>query len=170
MTNYYIEKDSKIVMFDTDKIKIQTTLKFTPQYQGLEIKETERPIVLSDDLTYYVFADTPEYESEQEAKRKELFDKEFFNTSLGYIRRKVSMATGETKDFLCDLVPAMTTALSQGIATPIITYKEPDFTREIDLEYLVSLQEVKKVTPEFLQECSLQLSKDFLPTPLIEGE
>lgn len=121
------------------------------------------------DETTQTIIDNTNYEQEQAQARKDLFNNEFFLTSLGYIRRKVSMATGETKDFLCDLVPAMTTALAQGIATPIITYKEPDFTQEATLEYMVSLQEIKTVTSEFLQECALQLSKDFLPTPLIEN-
>lgn len=64
MTNYYIEKDNKIVLFDTDKNKIQNTLIFMPQYEGLEIKETQRPIV------DFRFADTDEYKSEQLAKAK----------------------------------------------------------------------------------------------------
>ena len=44
MTTYYIEQDGKIVLHDTNKNRIETTLKFMPQYAGLEIKETERPI------------------------------------------------------------------------------------------------------------------------------
>lgn len=55
MTTYYIEKDDKIVLHDTDKKKFQTTLKFMPQYKGIEIKETERPIENGE------FADTDEY-------------------------------------------------------------------------------------------------------------
>ena len=52
---YYIEKKGKIVLHDTDKKRIQTTLKFMPQYQGLELKETERPIENCE------WADTEEY-------------------------------------------------------------------------------------------------------------
>lgn len=44
MTTYYIEQDGQIKLHDTDKNRIQTTLKFMPQYAGLELKETERPI------------------------------------------------------------------------------------------------------------------------------
>jgi hypothetical protein len=71
MTNYYIQQDDKIVIFDTDKEKLQTTLVFMPQYQGLEIQETERPIVLCDDCGAFEFADTDEYKEHQEQKRKE---------------------------------------------------------------------------------------------------
>lgn len=59
---YYIEQDNKIVLFDEDKQKLQNTLHFMPQYAGLEIKETTRPIV------DFQFADTDEYKEEQAQK------------------------------------------------------------------------------------------------------
>ena len=52
---FYVEKDNKIVLFDEDRNKLQTTLSFMPQYKDLEIKETDRPI------ENFEFADTPEY-------------------------------------------------------------------------------------------------------------
>ena len=38
MINYYIENENKIIVFDTNKTKLQNTLNFMPQYQGLEIE------------------------------------------------------------------------------------------------------------------------------------
>lgn len=70
--NYYVENNGKIVLFDTDKEKIQNTLMFMPDLQGQEIKETQRPIVLSDDSSEFIWADTAEYLSEELAKAKEL--------------------------------------------------------------------------------------------------
>lgn len=55
MTTYYIEKDDKIVLHDTDEARIKRTLKIMPQFEGLELKETERPIENCE------WADTPEY-------------------------------------------------------------------------------------------------------------
>lgn len=55
MTTYYIEQDGQIKLHDTDRNRLVTTLKFTPQYKGLEIKETDRPIENCE------WADTPEY-------------------------------------------------------------------------------------------------------------
>ena len=52
---YYIEQDGQIKLHDTDKASIEKTLKCIPQYAGLEIKETERPI------ENFEWADTPEY-------------------------------------------------------------------------------------------------------------
>ena len=65
MTNYYIEKNNQILLFDTDKQKLQATLRFMPQFKDLQIKETQRPIV------DFEFTDTEEYISEQLAKAKE---------------------------------------------------------------------------------------------------
>ena len=97
------------------------------------------------------------------------FNKEFFLTSLGYIRRKVNMSTGETKDFLSDLLPVISIGIQSGQTVPIITYSLPDFTKELTKEYLESLQTVKNVTAQFVQECFLQLSNDFVPmSQLIE--
>lgn len=52
---YYIEQDSKIILHDTDKTRLERTLKFMPQYAGLELKQTQRPIENGE------FADTDEY-------------------------------------------------------------------------------------------------------------
>ena len=98
-------------------------------------------------------------EEEKQAEMLEQFNKEFFNTSLGYIRRKVTMATGETKDFLSDLLPTISMGVQMGQPVKIITYNKPDFTQEIT-DWTV-LQNEKTVTAEFVQECMLQLSRDF---------
>lgn len=57
---FYIEQDNKIVLFDEDRQKLETTISFMPQYQGLEIKETDRPI------ENFEWADTPEYIAKKE--------------------------------------------------------------------------------------------------------
>lgn len=64
MTNYYIEKDNKIIFVDTDLQRLQYTVTLS-EYSELEIKETERPII------NFEFADTPEYIAEELAKAKE---------------------------------------------------------------------------------------------------
>lgn len=101
------------------------------------------------------------YETELAQEREAQFNKDFFKTSLGYVRRKVSMATGETKDFLSDLLPTISMGVQMGQPVQIITYDKPDFTQEIT-DWTV-LQNVKTVTAEFVQECFMQLSNDFKP-------
>lgn len=117
-----------------------------------------------------VVDDTEEYEQEQIQTKQTQFNQEFFLTSLGYIRRKVSMATGETKDFLSDLLPVISMGIQSGQTVPIITYSLPDFTQKLTTEYLESLQSVKNVTAQFVQECFLQLSNDFMPVSQLQIE
>lgn len=45
---YYLQQNEKIVLFDEDKQKLQDTIAFMPQYQGLEIKEVEEGCVIYD--------------------------------------------------------------------------------------------------------------------------
>lgn len=109
---------------------------------------------------------TEEYEAQKAQERQKEFNKEFFLTSLGYIRRKVSMSTGETRDFLFDLLPAIEKSVSIGQPYPVIVYKQPDFTKEITTEYLVNLQEFKNATEQFCNECTLQIGTDFSGVPM----
>lgn len=69
MFNYYIERDNKILAFDTDRQALENAILAIPSFQGLEIKETTRPIV------NYQFADTEEYKAEQAQKEREELDK-----------------------------------------------------------------------------------------------
>ena len=62
---YYVEENNKIVLFDEDKEKLQNTLALMPQYRGLEILETDRPII------NFEFADTEEYKQEQAQKERQ---------------------------------------------------------------------------------------------------
>lgn len=63
---FYIELDGNIVLFSESREEITNTVnRYTPQYQGLEIKETDRPIV------DFQFADTIEYDMEKDKKEKE---------------------------------------------------------------------------------------------------
>lgn len=83
MTNYYIEKDGKILTANTDKEAVQNTLLFMPELQDLEVKETERPIVQLED-TSFVFGDTDEYLQEQLQKTKEAKIQEATDKAYAY--------------------------------------------------------------------------------------
>lgn len=69
---YYIEKENKIVLFDTDKEKLQNTLAFMPELEEAEILETDRKIIILNDE--FVFADKKQQELAQ-LKAKELVQK-----------------------------------------------------------------------------------------------
>ena len=68
---FYIQQDEKIVLFDEDKQKLQDTIAFMPQYEGLEIKEVEEGYVIYDFELM-----TVEEKKEKEAKKeRERLDK-----------------------------------------------------------------------------------------------
>ena len=102
-------------------------------------------------------------------KRKDEFEKSFFCTSLGWIRRKVTMKDGSVKDFLADLLLPIKAGMELGQAAQIITYRTPDFYEEMSLEYMESLQENKFPSADFIQECLLQTVKDFRGAETEEG-
>lgn len=121
---------------------------------------------IKEDKLYYIISDgklikNPNYEEQKAQIREAEFNSAFFNTSLGYIRRAVTMANGSKKDFLSDLLPAIFASVSAGRAVNIIAYDKPPFTE--DVTDWTQYQNQVIVTPQFIQECFLQLSNDFLP-------
>ena len=87
-----------------------------------------------------------EYLTEEEIaeKKQEQFLKDFFNTSLGYVSRKVHMKDGTIKDFLSDILPIL------EVNAPIITYNI-DGTQNVGV----------LVTNQFIEECKQQVLIDF---------
>lgn len=96
MTNYYIECNNHIVLFDTDKKRLLDTLSFTPQYQDSEIKETKRPII------DFQFADTEDYIQEQARKEKERIAQ--LNLTAADVERAIYRAKGMDFDDVVALV------------------------------------------------------------------
>ena len=140
---------------------------FLVQYNqnlGLEIVETESCVYAleADDIMQDgVPVKDSEYQNKIIAQRQAEFHKRFFNTSLGYVRRKVNMATGEIKDFLSDLLPVIAEGLKLGRTINMITYSLPDFTK--DISDLVEYQNFVSPNEQFVNECYDQLNNDFLP-------
>ncbi len=84
---------------------------------------------------------------EIQMQEQERIAKEFFNTSLGYVKRQVTMATGDVRDFLFDIKPTL------QVGVPIITYNL-DGTQNRGV----------LVTEQFLKECEKQVYYDFYGT------
>ena len=103
----------------------------------------------------------PNLENVLAQKRQTKFEQEFFNTSLGWIRRKVCMRDGSVKEFLTDLLIPIKTGMDLGHEVQIITYKTPDFNTELTKEYMETLQERKTATAEFIEECLMRSVRDF---------
>ena len=74
----------------------------------------------------------------------ENFARQFFNTSLGYVRRKPYVkGTGEYKDFLSDIVSGL------KVGDTVLTYT------------VEGKQQIATVTEQFISECVQQYNRDF---------
>lgn len=141
------EKEQFYVKYNHNQgLKIEETSKALYALEANEVMKNGKPVI------------NPDYEKEQAQKRQEQFETDFFLTSLGYIRRKVTMANGDIKDFLADLLPSIAMGVQFGQTVSVITYKEPDAKKD-----LTEYQETKQATLQFVQECFAQLNNDFLP-------
>lgn len=92
------------------------------------------------------------WEADEIKAKEDAFNKAFFETTLGYIRREVTMQNGATKTFLTDMLPQLVSGF------PILAYDKPDFAEAVDM---VDYQKQVFVTDEFLLECKNQLIIDF---------
>lgn len=97
MTNYYVEKDNKILLYDTDRETLEDTLLFMPGYSDLEIQETERPI------ENFEFADTDEYKAKVSAAERKRLDK------LSLTKREVFLALYKDKGLTPEQIRASIT-------------------------------------------------------------
>jgi hypothetical protein len=151
---YYTIVDGNIYIADSEE-----TLSRFYNTEILELPddyETGKYIVVDGVLVF-----NEDWEEEKAEMREIEFNREFFNTSLGYVRRSVTMADGGHKDFLSDLLPAISMSVQSGVPVNILTYDRPPFDH--DIEDWTEYQHKVVVTPQFIQECFLQLSNDFLP-------
>ena len=144
MTKYYFHiKDEQIASKGQVKALNLENIEVTQEVYN----ESEKYICQNGEIIL-----DPEYEAKQIQARQEAFNKAFFATSLGYIRREVTMLDGSAKTFLTDMLPLLIVGL------PILAYNEPDFTQDVNM---VDYQKQVVVTEQFLAECKNQLIIDF---------
>lgn len=87
---FYIQQDEKIVLFDTDKEKLQNTLAFMPQYEDLKVLETEKNIVVFDGVFY--FEDDEEYIAKKQRAEQERIA--MLNLTAADVERGIYKARG----------------------------------------------------------------------------
>ena len=123
-------------------------------YEDREVDDYTKPIIIDEvdpetGEVHKVQKHHTEYRTEiveylEIVDNPENFQRNFFNTSLGYVRRKPFVkGTKEYKDFLSDMLAGM------EVGQQIITYTE-------DLQ-----PNLVQVTQEFLDECKAQYNRDF---------
>ena len=181
---FYILENEKIVLFNEDKQKLENTLLFMPQYQGLEILEADKNIVEFDGIFY--FEDDEEYISLVDQKERgrilelSMTKSDFFDGTI--------KAFGADQD---DLLPAIQAILNEmplsdtDKKVALNNYKNAkDFYRKHALFVILSDREIV-LTPEvtinissqqwdkFFDETSKknpEAYKELLPTPVVEEE
>ena len=127
----------------------------------LLITEQEHDSVKNDTENYYYVIDgvltpTPKMPIVQ----KEAFLKDFFKTSVGYIRFKPTLKNGSQIDFISLLPQYKEIAKISGLPSgAFIYYAEPDFTKEMTEEYLKTLQGLSPaMTYEEYQKFELEVT------------
>ena len=153
-----INYDLDIEQMTADGYKEFVPVEIPVTNRRFHIDYLEGETIISESIVY---DETQEEADAREAEqREETFKREFFQTSLGWIRREVTMANGNKKDFLSDLFPAIMAATQAGQTVNIIAYSEPDYTQEVTdwTEY----QTVVQPTAQFIQECLMQMGNDFV--------
>lgn len=155
----FLKVDSNLNVTDITTIGEQEGYIIVDKATGEDIKANKDWYKIVDDEV--VKKSDEEYEQEQADRREVEFNKAFFNTSLGYIRRKVTMQDGSKKDFLSDLVLSIKAGLEQGLDVKILAYDKPSFDK--DVKDWTLYQHAVSATPQFIMECLMQTSNDFLP-------
>ena len=95
-------------------------------YQFITVEVKEEYLADTDKYTVkdgvFVKRSDEEYQQIKTSKRQAKFEQEFFNTSLGWVRRNVTMQNGSKKDFLSDLLPTISIGVSAiaSACAPII--------------------------------------------------
>lgn len=156
--NFY-KVDNELNVYDITTIGEQEGYIVVDKTTGEDIKANKGWYKIVDNEV--VKKSKKEYEQEQADRREAEFNKAFFNTSLGYIRRAVTMKDGSHKDFLSDLLPAIFASVLTGKAVNLYAYDKPPFDEDVTdwTEY----QHLVVATPQFINECFEQLGADFAP-------
>lgn len=134
--SYYLQIKSEKIL-SCSELPVQDV-----NIKNLEISKEIFEDYSLDNSKYFIKNGELTKKTDEEIKQ-EILAKDFFLTSLGYVRRQVTMKDGTTRNFLTDILPR----LKAGV--PILTYTK-------DLQ-----QNAVKVTEEFINECDEQLLKDF---------
>ena len=135
---YIVNSDMQPYVFDKTGNLPEGYIYITPE-QAEKIQQ--------DDLYYIIEGNklviNPDYEEQKQAREEKEFNQQFFRTSLGYVRRTVTMKDGSTKDFLTDILPLLV------VGVPVLVY-----SRELEQTRI-------QATEPFINECKQQLFIDF---------
>lgn len=167
---YADEAENEPVVEPTEEIEPEPTTE--PEVEYEEVTETivtyteeTRTREIEEEYIEAYYEEDPEPEDPEEVARREAarreaqWKKEFFLTSLGWVRKKASMKDGSVDNFLTDDLPLIAIGLQNGQIAKIFVYATPDYTQEIDP---LALQSYVDVTPLFIKECLEEKQREFV--------
>lgn len=133
-----------------------------------EIEEEVEPqpqIIIEEYIEAYYVADPipPDPEEEKRKQRQARIDywnTNFFETSLGWVRKKATMKDGSVDNFLTDDLPLLAIGLQNGADAKVIVYAIPDFNEEIETQIIES-QSYVSITAQFIMECLQEKQQEF---------
>ena len=96
---FYIQQDNKILLVDEDKQKLQDTIVFMPQYEGLEIKEVEEGYVIYN----FELMTVEEMEAKQAQKERKRLN------LLSMTKREMFLGLYQAKQITPDMLKAQIT-------------------------------------------------------------
>ena len=96
---FYIQQNNKILLSDDDKQKLQDTIAFMPQYQGLEIKEVEEGYVIYD----FELMTVEEMEAKEAQKERQRL------SLLSMTKREMFLGLYQAKGITPDMLKAQIT-------------------------------------------------------------
>lgn len=96
---FYIQQNEKIVLFDEDKQRLQNTIAFMPQYEGLEIKEVQEGYVIYD----FELMTVEEMEAKQAQQERERLN------LLSMTKREMFLGLYQAKGITPDMLKAQIT-------------------------------------------------------------
>lgn len=130
----------------------------------LEITKEQNDSI-STDLEHIYFVENGSLLAKNKLKieQAEYWNKNFFLTSLGWIRREPILADGTRDNFLNNNLPLFALGMLSGQTVILpIAYNMPDFTQELSDVYMATLQiKNQAVTMGFINECTAVKLADF---------
>ena len=158
------EPQSQEVVEEPVEAEETTEEEVTEDEPSEDVEPEPQPQPIIEEYIEAYYEQDPEPEDPEEVKRREeaarraYWTTNFFQTSLGWVRKKATMKDGTVDNFLTDDLPLLAIGLNQGAQAKVIVYATPDFTQEIDI---LALQSYVDVTPQFIMDCLLEKQNEF---------
>ena len=152
---YYIQEDNKILLADESEYKLIDTIKFMPQYQHLEILQTDKNIVMYDGSFY--FEDDEEYIAKKAQDERERIAK------LSLTKREVFLALYRAKGLTPEMIRAQITDTEALIEFDYATeyFRFNPLINQIgamlgfspeQIDYLFEYKEIPDIEPDNIEE------------------